>query len=41
MGGYSAGGGTTSVPEPGTMLLLGSGLIGLIAARKRFSRRHG
>lgn len=30
-----------SVPEPGTMMLMGSGLVGLIAARKRFSRRHG
>jgi len=30
-----------SVPEPGTMILMGSGLVGLIAARKRFSRRHG
>jgi len=30
-----------SVPEPGTLMLMGSGLVGLIAARKRFSRRHG
>lgn len=30
-----------SVPEPGTMMLMGSGLVGLIAARKRFLRRHG
>jgi hypothetical protein len=29
-----------SVPEPGTLMLMGSGLVGLIAARKRFSRRH-
>lgn len=36
-----AGDGAAPVPEPGTMMLMGSGLVGLIAARKRFSRRHG
>lgn len=34
-------GDVAAVPEPGTMLLMGSGLVGLIAARKRFLRRHG
>jgi len=28
--------GTTTLPEPSTMLLLGSGLVGLVAFRKRF-----
>lgn len=32
---------TRSVPEPGTMMLMGSGLVGLIAARKRLFRRLG
>lgn len=31
---------TAPVPEPGTLLLIGSGLAGLIAARKRFLQRH-
>ncbi len=30
----------TSVPEPGTVMLMGSGLVGLIAARKMFLLRH-
>ena len=33
--------GGTPVPEPGTMMLMGSGLVGLIAARKRFLRWRG
>ena len=35
------GGGLTSVPEPGTMLTLGSVLLGLVAvSRKRFNQRN-
>ena len=30
-----------SVPEPGTMMLMGSGIVGLVAARKRLFRRNG
>jgi hypothetical protein len=32
------GTGTAPIPEPGTMLLLGSGLIGLLGARKKFKK---
>lgn len=33
--GPGVGGGTTSVPEPGTLLLLGSGMLGLVYAKKK------
>jgi len=32
---------STSVPEPGTLLLLGSGLAGIAVFRKRLGRREG
>jgi hypothetical protein len=34
----NSGSGTHAVPEPLTMLLLGSGLIGLVALRKKFKK---
>ena len=35
---YYGSDGSTAVPEPGTLLLLGSGLIGLCGARKKFKK---
>lgn len=40
LGDVSAGG-PAPIPEPGTLLLLGSGLAGLAAWRKRLGRIHG
>jgi type VI secretion system secreted protein VgrG len=38
-GSYGFSGGSTAlVPEPSTMLLLSSGLVGLVAFRKRFEK---
>ncbi len=37
-GGYGGGGGSTQVPEPSAMLLLGFGLVGLVAFGKRFKK---
>ncbi|MBI5091827.1 MAG: PEP-CTERM sorting domain-containing protein [Candidatus Hydrogenedentes bacterium] len=38
-GSYGFSGGSASVvPEPATMLILGSGLAGLVALRKRFRK---
>jgi len=33
-----SGGGTQAVPEPLTLLLLGSGLMGIVALRKKFKK---
>jgi hypothetical protein len=37
--GYAANGGSTSVSEPGTMMLLGSGLVGLALTARRQRRK--
>jgi len=39
--GFSGGSGTATVPEPSTILLLGSGLFGLVSFGKRFKRIRG
>jgi len=38
MGSWQGGGITPSVPEPSTMLLLGSGLLGLVGLRRKFKK---